>query len=90
MMKFLFPLLVLIFSGSALGQSSNEEAIILNQELQFLENSVQDIKIERTISEAEIREKSQEELSLESTYFKDAEKDEIRNRAAAPKRVRGF
>jgi hypothetical protein len=91
MMKFLFPLLVsLIFSGSALGQSSSEEAIILNQELQFLENSIQDIKVERTISEAENKDKSQEEPSLESKYFKDAAKDEIRTRSAARKRVRGF
>lgn len=88
MMKILF--LALTISGMALGQSSGEEAIILNQELQFLENSANDIQIERTITEAEIRQKSPEELSLESTYFNDAEKDEIRTRAAAPKRTRGF
>lgn len=89
MMKILFPL-VLIISGTAFGQSSNEEAIILNQELQFLENSANDVRIERTITDAEIREKSPQELSLESTYFNDAEKDEIRTRVAAPKRTRGF
>lgn len=88
MMKIFFSLLLL--SSQAFGQSSQEEAIILNQELQFLENSANDIQIERTISDAEIREKSPEELSLESTYFSDAEKDEIRTRAAAPKRVRGL
>ncbi len=88
MMKILF--LALTFSGLAFGQSSSEEAIILNQELQFLENSASDIRIERTITEAELRAKSPEELSLESTYFNDAEKDEIRTRVAAPKRARGF
>ena len=88
MMKILF--LAITISGMAFGQSSGEEAIILNQELQFLENSANDIRIERTITEAELREKSPEELSLESTYFNDAERDEIRTRVAAPKRTRGF
>ena len=90
MMKFLFPLLVLISSTLAKSQSSSEEAIILNQELQFLENSAKEIRVERTISESEAREKTPQELSLESTYFNDAEKDEIRTRAAAPRRTRGF
>ncbi len=87
---FFLPLLVLTISGAALGQSSSEEAIILNQELQFLENSAKEIRVERTITESEVREKTPQELSLESTYFNDAEKDEIRTRAAAPKRMRGL
>ncbi len=88
MMKFLFPLLFL--SNIVFAQSSHEEAIILNQELQFLENSAADLRVPGSISEVEIEEKSPEELSLESTYFNDSEKDEIRTRLAAPKRVRGF
>ncbi len=88
MMKILF--LVLSITGAALGQSISEDAIILNQELQFLENSAREIRVERTLSESEAREKTPQELSLESTYFNDAEKDEIRTRAAAPKRTRGF
>lgn len=87
MMKFLF---LLLLSIPAFGQSSSEEAIILNQELQFLENSAKEIRVERTITESEAREKTPQELSLESTYFNDAEKDEIRTRAAAPKRMRGL
>ncbi|MES2527038.1 MAG: hypothetical protein V4598_08115 [Bdellovibrionota bacterium] len=88
MIKILF--LVLTISGFAFGQSSNEEAIILNQELQFLENSAKEIRVERTMTDTEARQRSPEELSLESTYFNDAEKDEIRTRAAAPRRMRGL
>lgn len=84
MMKF-FLLLVLISAG-ALAQTNSEDAILLNQELQFLENSAKDIRLEPKISETTEAEKSREESSLERAYFSDSEKDEIRTRAAAPKR----
>lgn len=90
MMKFLLPLA--LFSGSLLAQSANEEAIILNQELQFLENSAKDIEL-RPVANANAEataEPDSRELNLERTYFSDTERDEIRTKAAAPKRVRGF
>jgi hypothetical protein len=84
MMKFLLSLVLI--SGGAFAQSDTEEAIILNQELQFLENSARDIRLEPKISDTEETEKASVESSLERTYFSDAERDEIRTRAAAPKR----
>jgi hypothetical protein len=87
MMKFLLPLALL--SVTALAETSSEEAIILNQELQFLENSTRDIRVEPKVTEAE-EDKSADEMSLERAYFGTEEKDEIRTRAAAPKRVRSF
>lgn len=88
MMKFLLPLV--LFSVSAWAGSVSEEAIILNQELQFLENSARDIRLEPNVTETEAEEKSPEESSLERTYFSDTERDEIRTRAAAPRRARSF
>ena len=88
MMKILLPLALLSFSAWA--TTPEEEAIILNQELQFLENSVKDIRMENPVTKTEEKEKTVDEISLERTYFRDAEKDEIRTRSAAPKRMRGF
>ncbi len=90
MMKFLLPLA--LFSGSLLAETASEEAIILNQELQFLENSAKDIEY-RPVAKVDSEESSSagsKDTNLERTYFSDSERDEIRTRAAAPKRVRGF
>lgn len=85
MMKILLPAL-LALSTAAFAQSSSEEAIILNQEMMFLENSAKDLRIDPKISEAAEKELSPDEMSLERTYFQDSERDEIRSRAAAPRR----
>lgn len=87
-MKFLLPLLFL--ASGAIAQSSSEEAIILNQELQFLENSARDISLAPTVAEEITEEKTPEEISLERAYFNDEERDVIRTKAAAPRRVRSF
>lgn len=84
MMKIL--ILLSLFSVSGMAQTSSEEAIILNQELQFLENSAKDLRVNPKLSELAQEELSPDESSLERAYFQDAEKDEIRTRAAAPKR----
>lgn len=84
MMKIL--VLLSLFSASVLAQTSSEEAIILNQELQFLENSAKDLRVDPKISEAAEQELSSDESSLERAYFQDSERDEIRTRAAGPKR----
>lgn len=86
-MKFL---LMALLASNAFAQSSSEEAIILNQELQFLENSARDIGLEPVIAEEAAEEKTAEEISLERAYFNDEERDVIRTKAAAPKRVRSF
>lgn len=78
--------LLSLFSASVLAQTSSEEAIILNQELQFLENSAKDLRVDPKISEAAEQELSSDESSLERAYFQDSERDEIRTRAAGPKR----
>ena len=70
----------------AWAQNSAEEAIILNQELQFLEDSIQNVEI--LSSNKVIRSNEQnlgEKLSLEEQYFGDGE-DNVSTRAAAPKR----
>ncbi len=84
MIKIFLPLVLI--SAGAFAQSDSEEAIILNQELQFLENSARDVTLGPKVTETEEAEKSPEEASLERAYFSDAERDEIRTRAAGPKR----
>ena len=89
MMKML---LALLFVSAAFAETSSEEAIILNQEMQFLENSARDLEVIRPQVSArdDAEEKSPEDLNLERTYFSDSERDEIRTRAAAPRRMRSF
>lgn len=83
MIKFI---IFALLSFPVLAETSAEEAIILNQELQFLENAAKDIRIDPKVTETAEKELAPEELSLERAYFTDSEKDEIRTRAAAPKR----
>ncbi len=75
----------LTFAGTA-----EEEAIILNQELQFLEESASDIQMNSPLAKTESEEQTHEELSLERTYFNTSERDEIRTKSAAPRRARSF
>lgn len=86
MRKILF-LLFSVFSLSAQAQSAAEEAIILNQELQFLEDSVSSVAAAPTPvpAESKVGENPVPE-SLERTYFSDEERDEVKLRTAAPKR----
>lgn len=91
-MKRVFLILsTLIFASVAMAESANEEAIILNQELQFLEDSVSSAAAAPSITNSNASSINNEEPgnvdnSLERTYFPDAEKDMIRSKAAAPKR----
>ncbi len=90
MMKILLPLFLI--SATCLAESTSEEALILNQELEFLETSAREMEVNRpqVAKDEDEDTKSPEELSLERTYFSDSERDEIRTRAAAPKRLRSF
>jgi hypothetical protein len=84
--QILFLALVLTFS-SAFAQDAQEEALILNQELQFLENSVAPTKV-TSLEGSNLAPKTKapgETQSLERIYFGD-ETDSISSRVAAPDR----
>ena len=88
-------LLAFVFTASAaFAQDAQEEALILNQELQFLENSVAPTQV-TTLEGSDIAPKTRapgETQSLEKIYFGD-ESDSISSRVAAPRRpvkVRGY
>lgn len=84
--------LTLLFSFNAWSQSdAQEEAIILNQEMQFLQESAQNVtavskplgeETDERISDTPRR----REESLERSYFGDEEMDSVKTRTAAPKR----
>jgi hypothetical protein len=74
----------------AFAQDAQEEAIILNQELQFLEETVAPVQV-TTLEGSRLPEKTRstpgETQSLERIYFGD-ETDSLSSRTAAPKRSR--
>lgn len=78
-------LTLLIFSLASFAQTSSEQAVILNQELQFLEESARTPTTPRQIDTAGTLSRGlpQTDESLESTYFGD---DEVQTRTAAPRR----
>lgn len=65
-----------------------EEAIILNQELQFLEDSVKNVQSISINTDKDVQKnKALNEPTLENTYFgEDVEEDVINTRTASPKR----
>lgn len=87
MRKILILSLILV-STAAFAQTAAEEAIILNQELQFLEDSVKNVQavsVNTTDSEAS-RDRAINEESLERTYFGETEEDSVNTRTSGPKR----
>jgi Tfp pilus assembly protein PilN len=86
MRKFFILFLVLI-STTVSSQTATEEAIILNQELQYLEDSVKNIQSVSINTKApEQRQRALNEKSLENTYFGETEEDVISTRTSSPKR----
>lgn len=87
MKRFLILALGLV-CATTYAQNATEEAIILNQELQFLEdsiNNVQSVSINAT-GEAR-RSRALNEPSLEKKYFgEDLEEDVVSTQTASPKR----
>lgn len=81
-------LLTLLVTPTLWAQDTSEEAIILNQELQFLEDSANNVTIQgradRTLQERALPIETQ---SLEEKYFGSGA-DSIQTRTAAPKRKR--
>jgi hypothetical protein len=90
MRKFLTLCLGLLSFG-AFAQSAAEEAIILNQELQFLEDSVSNIQSVslNTKGNNEATNRALNTKSLERTYFGETSEDSVNTRSAGPKR-RGY
>ncbi len=90
-MKKITLLALFSLTVSAWGQDASEDAIILNQEMQFLEESAKESSLpaaslaqKKTIDERPGRYRDNE--SLEQKYFGEDSEDSVSSRTAAPKR----
>ncbi len=83
----LLILIMLSLSLSALAVDSAEEALLLNQELQLLEDStkINPITETRSINTAVNESPRTEKSNLEEKYF-GSDTDQIKTRTAAPRR----
>ena len=90
MRKYLILALCLVSSGlfADVNRTAAEEAIILNQELQFLEDSVGNIQsASLNNSDAAKRDRALNESKIEKTYFgNDLEEDRVNTKASTQKR----
>lgn len=84
-MRQVFILSCFLFSHLSLARSLQEEALILNQELEFLENSVKEIEFANNQDRQSQFNKALNEKSLEQTYFGE-ESDSVSNKASGVKR----
>lgn len=87
--KILILTLATLPMGAFAQTTAAEEAIILNQELQFLEDSVNNIQSVSTNTSSdtiEARDRAINNESLERTYFGEAEEDVVNTRSAGQKR----
>lgn len=80
----------ILLSSSLLAQDALEEAIILNDEMQFLENSAKNLNTQplnmNSITPTTTNTSNEDRASsLESTYFGDSS-DQVKTKTAAPKR----
>jgi hypothetical protein len=87
-MKKHLILAMTLVTSSVFAQSAAEEAIILQQELKFLEDSVSNIQsISINTNDNVQRDKALNEPTLERTYFgEDVEEDSVNTRTSGPKR----
>lgn len=85
--NLILALSLISFNGFAQSTAA-EEAIILNQELQFLEDSVRNVQSISINNDRDVqKDKALNESTLEKTYFgEDVEEDVINTRTASPKR----
>jgi hypothetical protein len=83
MRKYLFLVLVInLLLLKVFAEASTEDAIILNQELQFLEDSVKNIQ-----STSQNENFETEKTNLEKTYFEDGmEEDSVSTKSSTQKR----
>lgn len=91
-MKRILILVLSLITGGVIAQTASEEAIILNQELQYLEDSVNNVQaISINTTPAAERQRALNEPSLERTYFgEDLEEDSVSTQTAAPLKRRGL
>lgn len=86
-MRHFLILSSMILANTLFAATANEEAIILNQELQFLEDSISTAAAAPSINAPANTEAPEAvEGSLERTYFSDSEQDAIKKKQSAPKR----
>lgn len=87
-MRKILILTLSLTSFTALAQTAAEEAIILNQELQFLEDSVNNVQAVsvNTIDREGAKNRAVNEESLEKTYFGETEEDSVSTRTSGLKR----
>jgi hypothetical protein len=80
-------LLSLLLTSTVWAQDATEEALILNQELQFLEEAANNVTI-ISANQVPTQESASpiDTKSLEEKYFGNDMEDSIRTRTAAPKR----
>ncbi len=88
MKRFLILALSVLSFGAIAQTTATEEAIILNQELQFLEDSVNNVQsVSINSNSASERQRALNEPSLERTYFgEDLSEDSVSTQSAGPKR----
>lgn len=81
-------LLGLLLTPALWAQDASEEAIILNQELQFLEDAANGVSVEARADSTPQQRATRplETDSLERQYFGGETEDTIRSRTSAPKR----
>ncbi len=86
-MKKIIFLVFLSHTIETFSMTEAEEAIILNQELQFLKESVKNIEV-NSKQETPVKELTQSKplRSLEEAYFDDFEDDEVTTRSSSRKR----
>ena len=87
MRKYLFLVLVInLLLLKTFVEASTEDAIILNQELQYLEDSINNIQ-STSINENKENDKVINKPNLEKTYFADEmEEDTVSTRSSSQKR----
>jgi hypothetical protein len=84
MNKIILGLLIIVTS-QAFAADLDEEAIILNQELQFLQEAAQSPRMRAT---SQARAATTRTKSLEQTYFGDEQEDSVTTKAATSRRIR--
>jgi hypothetical protein len=90
-MRKIFILALTAAAITAFGQSEAEEAIILNQELQFLEESVRTVEtVTVRARDEDRRNRALNEPTLERRYFGEAIEEDVVSTRTAGQRRRGL
>lgn len=90
MTKLFFISILLNTLSLAWAQDISEEALILNQELQFLEDRAQGTKVTDLEGSVTTKKRKVIEESLERIYFGEEETDTVSTRTSGPKRKRSL